>query len=84
MLAEVALSAVIPDLSSDEQQVYQLDQIMNERGFQLDQEAVRCALRLLAVEQGLLRWVHWELIPTQEKYRSGLSAWVALIASKAI
>ncbi len=50
VLAEEALSQALPDLSADEQQVYWLDQQMNERGFQLDQEAVEVALKLLARE----------------------------------
>jgi DNA polymerase len=50
VLAEEALSHVLPDLSPDEQQIFDLDAAINERGFQLDQEAVLCALRLLGSE----------------------------------
>lgn len=50
VLAEEALSQELPDLSPDEQRIYQLDQGMNERGFQLDAEAVQSALALIDVE----------------------------------
>lgn len=47
VLAEEALSAELPDLSDEEQRIYQLDQDMNERGFQLDTEAVSAAITLI-------------------------------------
>lgn len=50
VLAEEGLSYVIPDLSPDELQMYWLDQAMNDRGFQLDMEAVDAALYLLQEE----------------------------------
>lgn len=47
VLAEEALSSELPDLSPDELQVFLLDQVVNERGFQLDREAVEAALALI-------------------------------------
>lgn len=54
VLAEEALSAALPDLSTDETGVYLLDQAINERGFQLDSGAVDQALRLIAREESRL------------------------------
>lgn len=50
VLAEESLSASIPDLTPAETDLYLLDQAINERGFQLDQEAVTVALSLIADE----------------------------------
>lgn len=50
VLAEERLSEELPDLSPAEQRVYELDQSMNERGFQLDREAVEAALELIDIE----------------------------------
>ncbi len=50
VLAEEALSSELPDLSPDELQVYHIDQMVNERGFQLDREAVDAALTLVDIE----------------------------------
>ncbi len=50
VLAEEALSEHIPDLPNSEVEVYLLDQIINERGFLIDQEAVSTALTLIAAE----------------------------------
>lgn len=47
VLAEEAASAVMPDLSEDETEVYLLDQLINERGFGLDTEAITTALHLI-------------------------------------
>lgn len=47
VLAEEALSERIPDLSADETEMYLLDQRVNERGFQLDAEAIDVALDLV-------------------------------------
>lgn len=48
VLAEEALSAAVPDLSPEELAVYHLDQAINQRGFQIDMQAVNRALELLA------------------------------------
>lgn len=50
VLAEEALSSVLPDLSADEQDLFNLDLLINARGYQLDEPAVRSALILLAHE----------------------------------
>lgn len=50
VLAERGLSVSIPDLNEAETELYLLDQKVNERGFQLDTEAVTSALRLIAEE----------------------------------
>lgn len=50
VLVEEAVSAVIPNLSDDEVEMYCLDQIINERGFLLDMEAVSAALELIESE----------------------------------
>lgn len=50
VLAEEGLSYVLPDLSADELRAYQMDQMVNDRGFQLDMEAVEAALYLLQEE----------------------------------
>ena len=47
VLAEDALSERLPDLSDDEQELYLLDQQINERGFQLDESAIDTALTLI-------------------------------------
>lgn len=54
VLAEEALSHALDDLSPQETDYYCLDQRMNERGFQLDMEAVSTALTLIAAESHLL------------------------------
>ncbi len=48
--AEAALSEALPDLNEQESNLYVLDQQINERGFQLDQEAVATALTLIEQE----------------------------------
>lgn len=50
VLVEEAVSAVVPNLSDDEVEMYCLDQIINERGFLLDMEAVAAALALIDIE----------------------------------
>src|ERR1035437_8335642 len=50
VVAEASLSAALPDLNDQESALYVLDQQINERGFQLDQEAVTVAIKLIAVE----------------------------------
>lgn len=54
VLAEEALSAMIPDLSPEETELYLLDQKINARGFQLDSEAVETALALITKETVIL------------------------------
>ena len=51
VLAEEALSHAVPDLSPEELDVYLLDQHINERGFQIDADAVDAALQLIREEQ---------------------------------
>src|ERR1035437_2829413 len=50
VVVEAMLSAALPDLNVQESALYVLDQQINERGFQLDQEAVNTALALIASE----------------------------------
>lgn len=50
VLVEEAVSEEIPPLSEDEVEIYCLDQIINERGFLLDMEAVDAALALIDIE----------------------------------
>jgi DNA polymerase len=50
VLAEETLSQAIPDLSPEETELYLLDQLINERGFQLDEDAVAAALELIELE----------------------------------
>lgn len=47
VLAEEALSEMLPDLSDEETAIYLLDQAINERGFELDAEAIDVALELI-------------------------------------
>jgi Mesyanzhinovviridae DNA polymerase I len=54
VLAEANLSAVIPDLNVAETEIYLLDQTVNERGFQLDDEAVDIALGIIKRETVIL------------------------------
>lgn len=54
VLAEEALSEALDDLSPTETPNYILDQTINQRGFQLDMEAVEIALSLIASEASLL------------------------------
>ena len=54
VLAEEGLSERVPDLNAAETELYLLDQQMNERGFQLDVQAVDVALKLIAEETILL------------------------------
>ncbi len=50
VLAEAALSEAIPDLNYEETVLYQIDQTVNERGFQVDMDAVDTALSLVQRE----------------------------------
>lgn len=54
VLAEEALSESLEDLNDHETELFLLDLHMNANGFQLDQEAVATALRLLDYESMLL------------------------------
>lgn len=50
VLAEVELSDNLPDLSMRETQIFLTDQAINERGFQLDPEAIAAALDIIDEE----------------------------------
>jgi DNA polymerase bacteriophage-type len=50
VLAEEALSLALPDLNTQETELYLLDQRMNERGFELDADGISRAMRLIAQE----------------------------------
>jgi DNA polymerase len=50
VLAEQEISNAVPPLSDAEQQMWILDQTINERGFLLDMDAVSCALELINAE----------------------------------
>ena len=50
VLAEEELSVNLPDLSPLETQIYLTDQAVNERGFQLDPEAIAAALDIIDEE----------------------------------
>ncbi len=54
VLTEEAVSEAVPDLSEAEQNIYTLDQTINERGFLLDTEAVDTALQLIDAETSRL------------------------------
>lgn len=54
VLAEEEVSEALPDLSPEETGIFLLDQKINARGFQLDQEAVASALALLETESVIL------------------------------
>jgi DNA polymerase len=54
VLVEEAVSAAVPDLSEAEQEIYTLDQTINERGFLLDVGAVTTALHLISEETARL------------------------------
>lgn len=78
VLAEEGLSQSLPDLSPAEQGMYLLDQTINERGFQLDMEAVSIALKLVADEalilNGELRTLTGGLVDRATQ-RDKLKAW---------
>lgn len=50
VLTEVAVSEAVPDLLPRELELYLMDQDINERGFQLDADAVDVALQLVTAE----------------------------------
>jgi DNA polymerase len=79
VLAEEALSNALPDLSGTETEMYLLDQAINERGFQLDVEAVSTALTLIAKETSRLNQELQELTNGQVKkatQRAQLQGWL--------
>jgi DNA polymerase len=54
VLVEAELSSQLPDLNPHETAVYTMDQTINQRGFQLDTNAVGVALALIAKESASL------------------------------
>jgi DNA polymerase len=50
VLAEEAVSNALHDLNANEANIYLMDQLVNERGFMLDTEAVDTALELIDIE----------------------------------
>jgi DNA polymerase len=50
VLAEECVSSALPDLNEQETELYLLDQAINERGFQLDEDAVSAALHIIDIE----------------------------------
>lgn len=80
VLAEKGLSEALDDLSPDETAIYLLDQTINERGFQLDQQAVHTALTLVAEESTDLNHQLAKLTDGQVKratQRAKMKAWFA-------
>lgn len=79
VLAEEALSYMLPDLSDDELEMFWLDQDINDRGFQLDMEAVNAALELISVETTKLNG-ELELLTggavTRATQRDRMKAWL--------
>ncbi len=78
VLAEEALSERLPDLSPAEQDIYSLDQDINERGFQLDAPAVKAALALVRTETKALNQELSKLTKGKVKratQRARLKAW---------
>lgn len=59
VLAEEAVSARLRDLSAKEQQIYLMDQAINERGFQLDREGIAAALEVV---DGIFSELNAELV----------------------
>lgn len=59
VLAEEAVSARLRDLSAKEQQIYVMDQAINERGFQLDREGIEAALEVV---DGIFSELNAELV----------------------
>lgn len=54
VLAEEAVSRVLPDLNPLETQIYLMDQTVNQRGFRLDRAAITSARRLIESETKIL------------------------------
>lgn len=79
VLAEEALSSRLPDLSDEENAVYVLDQVINERGVRIDQQAIATALRLIAKETDILNAELAEVTGgavTKVTQRARLMAWM--------
>ena len=77
--AEVALSAALPNLSTSEQELYELDQTINERGFALDRPAIGQALILIEVETTRLNLELASLTQgqvTKATQRAKLTSWL--------
>lgn len=54
VISEEGLSEALPDLSPQEQVIYLLDQVVNERGFTVDVDGVEAALFLISQETARL------------------------------
>lgn len=54
VLTESELSASLPDLNTEETQLFLMDLELNLRGFQIDMQAVATALKLIRAEQVIL------------------------------
>jgi DNA polymerase len=79
VLAEEAVSKALPDLSPAETELYLLDQAINERGFQLDEDAVDAALKLIDVEVSRLNeglTMLTDGVVTKGTQRARLTAWL--------
>jgi len=79
ILAEEAVSTALPDLSDAETELYLLDQQINQRGFQLDEEAVGAALQLIEMETTRLNGQLAKLTKgavTRGSQRARLQAWL--------
>ncbi len=80
VLAEECLSEAIPDLPPSEQEMYQLDQEINEHGFALDVAAIDLALELVEGENAGLNAELTALSGgrvTRATQRAKLKAWLA-------
>jgi DNA polymerase len=80
VLAETALNDSLPDLNPHESLVYTMDQTINQRGFQLDMQAVTTALTLIATEttklnQELTRVTNGKV--KRATQRAQMMAWLA-------
>jgi len=79
IIAEEALSEALPDLNPFEQRLFCLDQTVNERGFQIDREAVDAALYLIDGEFSSLNAelsVITEGEVTKATQREAVKAWL--------
>ena len=79
VLAEEALSQELPDLSVEETNIYILDQVINERGFQLDPEAIEAAEILIDHECKELNAELWQLtggVVSKATQRAQMMTWL--------
>jgi len=53
--AEYELDQALPDLSADEQKVWELDQLINDRGILIDIPTVKIIIQMIAEEMGNIR-----------------------------